>query len=259
MKPEPSMPMPTTSRHGISSPAFGRADRGGDGVGPGLARPEVVDDRLRLRSPRSGSTPSAMTSSSASSVRTPPAALTPMCGEVLARISRRSSWVAPARGEARRRLDEVGAGRLGQAARADLLVVGQVGVLEDHLDDRARRHGRPRRPPRCPAWTSPSRPDLSAPIWMTMSSSVAPSARARRASATLVSVVWPPCGNPIDRPDRDVRAVEDGRRAARRRPVGRRRSRRRTRPPAGSRPRRTRRRARAGAASGRSSSRCRVR
>ena len=40
-------------------------------------------------------TPSAMTSSSASSVRTPPAALTWMCGEVFARIRRRSSCVAP--------------------------------------------------------------------------------------------------------------------------------------------------------------------
>ena len=47
------------------------------------------------RSPRPASTPSAMTSSSASSVRTPPAALTPTCGAVLARIRRRSSWVAP--------------------------------------------------------------------------------------------------------------------------------------------------------------------
>ncbi len=40
-------------------------------------------------------TPSSMTASRASSVRTPPAALTLMCGDVLARIRRRSSWVAP--------------------------------------------------------------------------------------------------------------------------------------------------------------------
>ena len=42
-----------------------------------------------------------------------------------------------ARREPGRGLDEVGAGGLGQAAGADLLVVGQVGVLEDDLDDRA--------------------------------------------------------------------------------------------------------------------------
>ena len=47
----------------------------------------------------------------------------------------------PARGEAGRGLDEVAAGRLGQAAGADLLVVGQVGVLEDDLDDGAGRVG----------------------------------------------------------------------------------------------------------------------
>ena len=40
-------------------------------------------------------TPRAMTSSSASSVRTPPAAFTWTWGEVFARMSRRSSWVAP--------------------------------------------------------------------------------------------------------------------------------------------------------------------
>ena len=47
------------------------------------------------------------------------------------------------------------------------------------------------------ASTSASRPDLSAPIWMTMSSSVAPSPRARTDSKTLVSVRWLPCGKPI--------------------------------------------------------------
>jgi len=40
-------------------------------------------------------TPSSITASSASSVRTPPAAFTCTCGEVLARIRRRSSCVAP--------------------------------------------------------------------------------------------------------------------------------------------------------------------
>jgi len=47
------------------------------------------------------------------------------------------------------------------------------------------------------AWTSASRPDLSAPMSSTMSSSTAPSASARRASATLMSVTWSPCGKPM--------------------------------------------------------------
>ena len=42
-----------------------------------------------------------------------------------------------ARREPGRGLDEVAAGSLGEAAGPDLLVVGQVGVLEDDLDDRA--------------------------------------------------------------------------------------------------------------------------
>ena len=45
--------------------------------------------------------------------------------------------MAPVGGEAGRRLDEVRAGDLGHVAGPDLLVVGQVGVLEDDLDDRA--------------------------------------------------------------------------------------------------------------------------
>ncbi len=81
--------------------------------------------------------PRAMTSSSASSVRTPPAALTATCGEVLARIRAQVVVRRAARREPGRGLDEIAAGRLGQAARPDLLVVGQVGVLEDDLDDRA--------------------------------------------------------------------------------------------------------------------------
>ena len=118
-----------------------------------------------------------------------------------------------ARREAGRGLHEVGAGRLGQAAGPDLLVVGQVGVLEDHLDDRAGGVGDldDRGDVGLDVGVAA---DLSAPIWMTMSSSVAPSASARRASSTFVSVVWPPCGKPIDRPDRDVGAGEDRRRPA---------------------------------------------
>ena len=41
------------------------------------------------------------------------------------------------RREPGRGLHELGAGRLGQVAGADLLVIGQVGVLEDDLHDRA--------------------------------------------------------------------------------------------------------------------------
>ena len=81
--------------------------------------------------------PRAMTSRSASSVRTPPAALTWMCGDVFARIRREVVVRRAAGREPGRGLDEVGPGGLGQAAGADLLVVGQVGVLEDDLDDRA--------------------------------------------------------------------------------------------------------------------------
>ena len=139
-------------------------------------------------------------------------------------------------------------------AGPDLLVVGQVGVLEDHLDDRARRRGRPRRPPRCRPATSRvaaglqgadvddhvdlgravgERPARLGDLGRRSSSCRAGSRRpsrprrrsrpgSRRARAD------------VDRPDADRRDVVLARRA-------------------GSRPRRTRRRARAGAASGRSS------
>ena len=50
---------------------------------------------------------------------------------------------------------------------------------------------------RMSASTSASRPDLRAPIWMTMSSSRAPSPSARSVSKTLVAVRWLPCGKPI--------------------------------------------------------------
>ena len=81
--------------------------------------------------------PSAMTSSSASSVRTPPAALTSMVGEVFARISRRSSWVAPPGAKPVEVLTKSAPAVSRQVTGADLLVVGQVGVLEDDLDDGA--------------------------------------------------------------------------------------------------------------------------
>ena len=76
-----------------------------------------------------------------------------------------------------------------------------------------------------------------------MSSSVAPSARACRASNDLGRGRVAAVREADDRADRDVRAVEDRRGTARHRPAGRRPTRRRTRPPAGSPPRRTRRRA----------------
>ena len=81
-------------------------------------------------------TPRAMTSISASSVRTPPAALTRVRRD--AATHEREVLVGRAgRREPGGGLDEVAAGRLGQVARPDLLVVGQVGVLEDDLDDGA--------------------------------------------------------------------------------------------------------------------------
>ena len=95
------------------------------------------------------SAPAAMTSISASSVRTPPAALTLTCGETLARISRRSSSVAPRRREPGRGLDVVGAGALDGVAAADDLVLGQIRVLEDDLHDRPAGVRGPRRPRGC--------------------------------------------------------------------------------------------------------------
>src|ERR1035437_5332056 len=77
--------------------------------------------------------PISITARSASSVRTPPAALTWMCGEVFARMRRRSSWVAPDGAKPVLVLTK------SAPAAALLLVVGQVGVLEDHFDDRAGR------------------------------------------------------------------------------------------------------------------------
>ena len=86
-------------------------------------------------------TPRFITSISASSVRTPPAALTWTWGETRPPHQGEVLVGRPARREPGRRLDEVGTRGLGQARAADLLVVGQVGVLEDDLDDRAARVG----------------------------------------------------------------------------------------------------------------------
>ena len=82
-----------------------------------------------------------MTSMSASSVRTPPAALTLTCGPTARAhqpevVERGARWREPGRG-----LDVVGAGALDRLAAADDLVLGQVRVLEDDLDDRPRGMG----------------------------------------------------------------------------------------------------------------------
>ena len=77
-----------------------------------------------------------MQSISASSVRTPPAALTLMCGDTVARINVMSSSVAPLGGVAGRRLDVGGTGGFRRPTAGDLLLVGEEAVLEDHLDDR---------------------------------------------------------------------------------------------------------------------------
>ena len=69
--------------------------------------------------------------------RTPPAALTPTR---LADDAAHEHDVADrraARTEAGGRLDEVGAGGLGQRGRRDLLFVGQQRGLDDHLADHA--------------------------------------------------------------------------------------------------------------------------
>ena len=87
-------------------------------------------------------------------------------------MSIRSSWVAPRGREAGRGLDEVRAGGLAQPARADLLVVGQVRVLEDDFDAQLAPRATTSTTARMSASTSASRPDLRAPIWMTMSISL---------------------------------------------------------------------------------------
>ncbi len=59
------------------------------------------------------------------------------------------------------------------------------------------------------AWTSASRPALSAPIWMTMSSSVAPSPIARTGLEHLRLGPVVAMREADRRPDRDIGAVED--------------------------------------------------
>ena len=159
-------------------------------------------------------TPSSMTASSASSVRTPPAALTWTCGRGVGAHEAQVLVGGAGRREAGGGLDEVAAGGLGQPAGADLLVVGQVGVLEDHLDDRAGGVGDldDRRDVGLDVGVAAGLegPDLDAPC----------PARSRRrrapgcASKTLVSVSVVAVREADRRPDRDVGAGEDRRRPA---------------------------------------------
>ncbi len=201
-----------------------------------------------------------MTSSSASSVRTPPAALTWTCGDHRTAHQDQVLVRRPARREPRRCLDEVAAGGLGDVAGADLLVIGQVGVLEDDLDDRAGPAvgdfddgGDVVVDLGIPAGLEGS--DLEDHVELECAVADAPA----RASNTFVTVRWFPCGKPIVVPTATDEVRRGSPTARRRRPAGRRPTPRRTRRPAGSRPRRTRRRARDGAANGRWSWRHRCR
>ena len=205
--PARSCPSRSSGRSGSHSSAVGRGGPLAGGRPAGLARPEVVDDRLRGRRPDAGHAEGHDLEQRVE--RADAAGGLDLDVRRGVRAHQAQVVVGGAAGrEAGRGLDEVGAGGLGQVAGADLLVVGQVGVLEDDLDDRAGRVGDVD-DGAMSAWTSASRPDLSAPIWMTMSSSVAPSSSACCVSKTFVAVRWLPCGKPIDRADRDVGAGED--------------------------------------------------
>ncbi len=122
------------------SPAVAAADAAATGCRARLPRPEVVDDRLRRRRPDAGR---AEGHHLEQGIERSDAA-----GGLHLDVGRGVGAHQPeivvrgaAGGETGRRLHEVGSGRLRQAAGPDLLVVGQVGVLEDHLDDCARRVG----------------------------------------------------------------------------------------------------------------------
>jgi hypothetical protein len=112
-----------------------RGRRGGD-VEAGLPGAEVVDDRLRRRRADPGD---AERHDLEQRVERPdPSGGLDLGGR--RRVGSHEPQVVmggAARGEAGGCLDELGPGRLGQATGADLLVVGEIGVLEDHLDDRA--------------------------------------------------------------------------------------------------------------------------
>ena len=86
-------------------------------------------------------TPIATIASNVSSVRTPPAALTCIFGADRSAHQDQVFHRGAARREASTCLDEIGARILGEVTRGDLLVIGQVRILEDHLDERARSGG----------------------------------------------------------------------------------------------------------------------
>src|SRR6188508_712237 len=143
--------------------------------------------------------PSAMTSRSASSVRTPPAALTWMCGETFARIRRRSSWVAPPGANPVDVLTK-SAPAASDRWQARIFSSSVRYAFSKMTFTIAPRSWATSTIAAISDWTSASRPDRSAPIWMTMSSSVAPSSRACLASNTFVAVGWPPWGKPMTVP-----------------------------------------------------------
>ena len=206
----------------------------------------------RSRSRPTRVTPRAITSSSASSVRTPPAALTPMCGEVLARMRMRSSWVAPLGANPVEVLTKSAAGGLAQVAGPDLLVVGQVGVLEDDLDERPGGVGdvddRRDVGQDLGVATRLEGPDLDDHVELPRAVADRPHRLEHLGHGQVVAV-----READRRPDRDVGARPGSPAPGRHRPAGRTPTRRRSRRRAGSRHRRTRRRARVEAASGRSS------
>ena len=131
-------------------------------------------------------------------------------GETLARMSRRSSSVAP---DGANPVDVFtkSAPAASTACRpADDLVLREIGVLEDDLDQRPATGGLD---DRTDVVLDPIRsaPDLSQPMLMTMSSSVAPSASACPTSKTLVAVWWLPCGKPMTVPTATSGAAQQAR------------------------------------------------
>ena len=82
------------------------------------------------------SQPSSATSIIASSVRTPPAALSLTCGGDGPPHQPKVVHGGPSRAKASRGLDVIGAHVAADLAEANFLFVVQVAVLEDHLDDR---------------------------------------------------------------------------------------------------------------------------
>ena len=89
-------------------------------------------------------TPTDLTSSSPSRLRTPPAALICIASETEALISFRSSIVAPVGAKPVEVLTKSAPADFGQLGASHFLVIGQVGVLENDLHQRLPRPPRPR-------------------------------------------------------------------------------------------------------------------